>query len=93
MDALAHIWTDYDQEADIFYVRLRSDAQDVRTEEAEHGVLIDRDPSTGEVIGIEILDFLGHFAVLKDLSWLTPLRVPSELLPFLRQKAHELLIK
>ena len=90
MDALAHIWTDYDQEADIFYVRLRLDVQDARTQETDQGVLIDRDPVTGEVIGIEILDFLGHFAALKDLSWLPPLGIPSAVLPLLGQKATEL---
>ena len=90
MDTLTNIWTDYDEDADILYVRLRPDVQDARTEEAEHGVLIDCDPATGEVVGIEILDFLGHFAVLADLSWLPPLGVPSETIPLLRQKANEL---
>ena len=38
MDTLAHMWVDYDQEADIFVlnVRLRSDIQDARTDEAGH---------------------------------------------------------
>ena len=71
MATLAPLSTQYDDEEDILYVRLRHpDVQPLRTEEADHGVLIDRDPTTQEVGGIEILDFLGHFAVLKDLSWL-----------------------
>src|SRR5712691_2656630 len=81
---------DYDREADIFYVRRCSDVQDARTDEAGNGVLIDRDPATGEVLGIEILDFLGHFAACRDLSWLCSHGISDEILRFLRQKAHEL---
>ncbi len=40
-----------DKEADVLYVRLCPEADDVRTGEANHGVLIDRDPPTGEVVG------------------------------------------
>jgi uncharacterized protein YuzE len=89
MATAVNLWTQYDEDADIFYARLRSDVQDATTQEADHGVLIDRDPATGEVVGIEILDFLGHFAALKDLSWLSPFGIPPEVLPLLRQKAHE----
>jgi hypothetical protein len=49
-------------------------------------VLIDRDPATQEVVGIEILDFLGHFAVLKDLSWLATKPLPEELIASLREQ-------
>ena len=90
MDTFAHVWVDYDQEADIFYVRLRSDIQDARTDEAGHGVLIDRDLATGEVLGIEILDFLGHFAACRDLSWLDSYGISGEFMRLLRQKTHEL---
>ena len=90
MDTLAHVWVDYDQEADIFYVRLRSDVQDARTDETSHGVLIDRDPATGEVLGLEIVDFLGHFAACRDLAWLGSYGISDEILRFLHQKAHEL---
>ncbi len=89
MDTTMSIWTDYDEDADIFYVRIRSNVQDATTQEADHGVLIDRDPTTKEIVGVEILDFLGHFAALKDLAWLSPLGVPPEVLPLLRQKVHE----
>ena len=91
MATLAPLAVSYDAEEDILYVRLRhSDVQPPRTEEADHGVLIDRDPTTKDVVGIEILDFLGHFAVLKDLSWLAPAGISSDILSFLRQKAQEL---
>jgi uncharacterized protein YuzE len=90
MDALARIWTDYDEDADIFYVRLRPNIQEARTQEAEHGVLIDRDATTGDIVGIEILDFLGHFAVLADRSWLASLGVPADVLSLLSQKATDL---
>lgn len=90
MDTLTPIWTDYDEEADILYLRLHPDVQDARTQETDHGVLIDRDATTGEVVGIEILDFLGHFVVLPHLSWLSDLGISPEVLSFLRQKGHEL---
>ena len=84
MDTLAHVWVDYDQEADILYVRLRSDVQDARTDEAGHGVLIDRDPATGELVGVEILDFLGHFAACRDLAWFGSYGISDEILCLLR---------
>lgn len=89
MDTTVTTWTDYDEDADIFYVRLRPDVQDATTQEADHGVLIDRDPTTREVVGIEILDFLGHFAALKDLSWLSPFGIPTEVLSLMKQKVRE----
>ena len=91
MATLTPLSITYDGEEDIFYVHLRHpDVQAPRTEEADHGVLIDRDPATKEVVGIEILDFLGHFALLKDLSWLAPAGISSDVLSLLRQKVHEL---
>ena len=90
MDTVACVWMDYDQEADIFYVRFRSDVRDARTDETGHGVLIDRDPATGEVLGIEILDFLGHFAACRDLSWLGSYGLSHEIVWLLRQKARAL---
>jgi len=68
LDTLTNFWTNYDEDADIFYVRLRSDLQDARIQEADHGVLVDRDPTTSDLVGVEILDFLDHFAILADLS-------------------------
>ena len=90
MGTSAHVWVDYDQGADIFYVCLRSDVQDARTDETSHGVLIDRDPATGEVLGIEILDFLGHFAACREISWPGSYGISDEVWRFLRQKAHAL---
>ena len=90
MDTVTCVWMDYDEAADIFYVRLRSDVQDARTDETGHGVLIDRDPVTGEIVGIEILDFLGHFAPCKDLSWLGSYGISGEILRLVCQKAREL---
>jgi uncharacterized protein YuzE len=89
MDTTVTSWTDYDEDADIFYIRFRPDAQDATTQETDHGVLIDRDPTTREIVGIEVLDFLGHFAALKDFSWLAPLGIPAEVLSLLKQKVHE----
>jgi hypothetical protein len=65
------------------------DGQGATTQEADHSILIDRDPTTREVVGIKILDFLGHFAVLKDLSWLSPFGIPAEVLSLLKQKVRE----
>ena len=89
MDTVTCVWMDYDEAADIFYVRLRSDVKDARTDETGHGVLIDRDPVTGEIVGIEILDFLGHFAVCKDLAWLGSYGISDEILRLMCQKARE----
>ena len=91
MATLVPLHTNYDEEEDIFYVRLRQpDVQAPRTEEVGHGVLIDRDPATKAVVAVEILDFLGYFSVLKDLSWLASAGISSDVLSLLRQKVQEL---
>jgi uncharacterized protein YuzE len=89
VDTTVTPWTDYDADADIFYLRLCPNEQDATTQEVDHGVHLDRNPTTREVIGIEVLDFLGHFAMLKDLSWLSPLGIPAEALALLKQQIHE----
>lgn len=92
METVTPLWTDYDEEMDIFYIKLREpDVQAPRTYEVGGGVLIDRDPASKEIIGIEILDFLGNFTVMRDLSWLRAVGIPDEVLTFLQETGRDML--
>jgi hypothetical protein len=49
------------------------------TYEDEQGLLIRKDPKTGETVGVTILDYEEHFRQFPDLSWLATKSLPEEL--------------
>lgn len=75
----------YDRDADVLYVSIGS-PRPAFTEEAEEGLLIRKDPKTGETVGITILDYEEHFRQLSDLSWLAKKPFPEELVMYLRER-------
>ena len=54
--------------------------------EEEQGVLLRKDPKSGEIVGVTILDYEEHFRQLPDLSWLATKPLPEELIAYLRQR-------
>jgi len=75
----------YDRDADVLYVAIGS-PRPAFTEEAEEGLLIRKDPKTGETVGVTILDYEEHFLQLPDLSWLAKKPFPEELVTYLRER-------
>jgi uncharacterized protein YuzE len=75
----------YDRDADVLYVSIGS-PRPAYTDEDEQGLLIRRDPKSGEMVGVTILDYEEHFCNLPDLSWLATKPLPEELVAYLRER-------
>jgi len=75
----------YDRDADVLCISIGS-PRPAHTEEEEQGLLIRKDPRTGETVGVTILDYDEHFRQLPDLSWLATKLLPEELIVYLRER-------
>jgi hypothetical protein len=75
----------YDRDADVLYVSIGS-PRPANTDEDEQGLLIRKDPKSGETVGATILDYEEHFRQLPDLSWLATKPLPEELIAHLRER-------
>ena len=78
----------YDDEADVLYVSLGA-PRAADTLPGEHGLLVRKDMTTGEVVGVTVLDYEQHFRKLKDLSWLAESDLPSDLAIYLQLRPSE----
>ena len=75
----------YDRDADVLYISIGS-PRPAHTCEEEQGLLIRKDPRTGETVGVTILDYEEYFRQLSDLSWLATKPLPEELIAYLRER-------
>jgi uncharacterized protein YuzE len=75
----------YDRDADVLYISIGS-PRPAHTYEEEQGLLIRKDPRTGETVGVTILDYEEYFRQLPDLSWLVTKPLPEELIAYLRER-------
>ena len=75
----------YDRAADVLDILIGSPCH-AHTYEEEQGLLIRKDPKTGETVGVTILDYEEHFRQLPDLSWLATKSLPEELIAYLRER-------
>ena len=75
----------YDRDADVLYISIGS-PRPAYTYEEEQGLLLRKDPKSGEIVGVTILDYEEHFRQLPDLSWLATKPLPEELIAYLRQR-------
>ena len=75
----------YDQEADVLYLSVGSPKPSSIIEDQEV-LLIQRDLTTGEVVGATVLDYQQRFRGLPDLSWILGLRLPQDLTNFLLRR-------
>jgi uncharacterized protein YuzE len=76
----------YDQEADVLYLSVGPPKPSSIIED-QQGLLIQRDPKTGEVVGVTVLDYQQRFRELPDVSWILGLRLPQDLTDFLLRRA------
>ena len=74
----------YDRDTEVRYVTIGS-PRPAYTDEDEQEVLIRRDPKSGKMVGVTILDYEEHFRQLPDLSWLATKPLPEELIAYLRE--------
>ena len=75
----------YDRDADVLYIAIGY-SRPAYTDEDEQGLLIRKDPKSGETVGVTILDYEEHFRQLPDLSWLVTKSLPEELVVYLRER-------
>jgi uncharacterized protein YuzE len=75
----------YDQEADVLYLSVGPPKPSSIIEDQE-GLLIQRDLTTGEVVGATVLDYQQRFRGLPDLSWILGLQLPQDLTNFLLRR-------
>ena len=75
----------YDRDADVLYISIGS-PRPAHAYEEEQGLLIRKDPKTGETVGVTILDYEEHFRQLPDFSWLATKSLPEELIAYLRER-------
>jgi hypothetical protein len=75
----------YNRGADVLYVSIGS-LRPPYTDEYKQGVLIRKDPKSGETVSVTILDYEEHFRQLADLSWLATKPLPGELVVYLRER-------
>jgi len=75
----------YDRDADVLYIPIGS-PRPAHTYEEEQGLLIRKDPRTGETVAVTILDYEEHFRQLPDLSWLATKPLSEELIAYLRER-------
>lgn len=76
----------YDQEADVLYLSVGQPKPSSIIEDQE-GLLIQKDLTTGEVVGATVLDYQQRFRGLTDLSWILGLRLPQDLTDFLLRRS------
>jgi hypothetical protein len=79
---LGNLMISYDRSADVLYVS-QGDPQPALTSETRDGVLVRRNPKTGETIAVTVLDYENRFRHLIDVSWLRTLRLPPDLYEYL----------
>ena len=75
----------YDPDADVLYVSI-GEPRPALTQEEMHGLLLRKDPKTGDVVGATVLDYEEHFRQLTDLSWLERMPLPEELIVCLKER-------
>jgi uncharacterized protein YuzE len=75
----------YDRDADVLYISI-GPPQAAHTYEEEHGLLLRKDPDSGDTVGVTILDYEEYFRHLSDLSWLTTKPLPKDLIDYLQKR-------
>lgn len=82
---LGKLLIDYDERSDVLYLSL-GEPRAALTEEGEEGLLLRRDPITGELVGVTVLSYGQHFRHLPDISWLGKSGLPPDLIDYLEER-------
>ncbi|MGH7812632.1 MAG: DUF2283 domain-containing protein [Candidatus Binataceae bacterium] len=67
----------YDEEADVLYVSVGKPRAAV-TDETGEGLLVRKDPATGEIVGVTVLDYEQRFNRLPDRARLVAMGLPQD---------------
>jgi uncharacterized protein YuzE len=82
---LGKLLIDYDEASDVLYLSLGEPRQALTYEGAE-GLLLRKDPQTGELVGVTVLSYDRHFRHLPNVSWLENMGLPPVLLDYLEER-------
>jgi uncharacterized protein YuzE len=75
----------YDEDADVLYVAIEK-PREADSFDAGHGLLVRKDPTTNEIVGVTILHYGHLFKKLEDLTWLNQLGLPGPLKEYLMSR-------
>ena len=75
----------YDGEVDVLYISM-GHPRATHAEEERDGLLIEKDATTGEIVGVTVLDYEQKFRRLRDLSWLIHLPLAKPMTHFLIER-------
>jgi uncharacterized protein YuzE len=76
---------DYDSSADVLYVSL-GEPRAALSYEAGEGLLVRKDPKSGAIIAVTVLNYLHQFRRLPDISWLRKIDLPTPLVKYLQER-------
>jgi len=82
---LGKLLIDYDEASDVLYLSL-NEPRPALTYEGQEGLLIRKDPQTGEAVGVTVLAYDRHFRHLPDVSWLSSIGLPSDVVDYLEER-------
>ena len=82
---LGKIQIEYDEASDVLYLSL-GDPRPAVTYESQEGLLIRKDPQTGELVGVTVLAYDRHFRHLADVSWLGNSGLPPDVVDYLEER-------
>lgn len=75
----------YDTTADVLYISM-GEPRPALTFEDRDGVLVRRDPESGETVAVTVVDYEAHFRKVQDISWLSERSLPQPLMEFLQYR-------
>jgi hypothetical protein len=76
---------DYDRADDVLYISVGEPREAVTFEERD-GLLVRKDPSTGDPIAVTVVQYESHFRKLNDVSWLEEQHLPETIVRFLNYR-------
>ncbi len=82
---LGNLTIEYDDASDVLYLSIGAPRLAL-TEEGPEGLLIRKDPTTDELVGVTVLSYDGHFRHLHDVSWLETMNLTPDLVGYLEER-------
>jgi hypothetical protein len=76
---------DYDHSDDVLYISVGKPREALTFEERD-GLLVRKDPATGDAIAVTVLQYETHFRRLEDVSWLEQQHLPPTIVRFLNYR-------
>jgi hypothetical protein len=76
---------EYDDASDVLYFSVAA-PRHALTEEGPEGLLIRKNPTTDELVGVTVLSYDRHFRHLRDVSWVETVGLTPDLVSYLEER-------